>query len=118
MTQHTDPDGNTVQLGPVGQTVVFENDHVRVWDITLDPGANQPWHHHENPYLVIAIEAADNRIDALAGGDPRLVREEAGGVVYRDPGEIHMLTNHGTTRYTSRLVELKDLGENLAETRA
>jgi beta-alanine degradation protein BauB len=107
---HTDPEGNPVELGPVGQEVVFENDHVRVWEITLEPGANQPWHHHENPYLVIALEAADNRIDALAGGQPRLVREEVGGVVYREPGEIHMLTNHGPTRYRSRLVELKVVG--------
>jgi hypothetical protein len=109
----TAPDGTPVTLGPVGQEVVFENDQVRVWEITLEPGQNQPWHHHLNPYLVIALEAADNRIDALAGGDPRLVHEQIGGVVYREPGEVHMLTNRGTTRYRSRLVELKCLGENL-----
>ncbi|MGP4029900.1 hypothetical protein [Actinomadura sp. 3N407] len=107
-----DPDGNRIALGPVGQEVVFENDEVRVWEITLEPGARQTWHQHENPYLVIALEAADNRIDSIAGGEPRLVHEEVGGVVYREPGEIHMLTNRGTTRYRSRLVELKCLGEN------
>ncbi|MFC4472242.1 hypothetical protein ACFPH6_48550 [Streptomyces xiangluensis] len=112
MTSAFAPDGSEVQLAPVGQEIVFENAHVRVWEITLEPGAHQPWHQHLNPYLVIALEAADNRIDALAGGDPRLVHEPAGGVVYREPGEIHMLTNRGTTRYRSRLVELKDLGEN------
>ncbi|KXK63985.1 hypothetical protein E1091_03900 [Micromonospora fluostatini] len=109
----TAPDGSSVPLGAVGQEVVFENEQVRVWEITLEPGEQQPWHHHLNPYLVIALEAADNRIDALAGGDPRLVHEQVGGVVYREPGEIHMLTNHGTSRYRSRLVELKCLGENL-----
>ncbi|GAB2934979.1 hypothetical protein GCM10027280_23570 [Micromonospora polyrhachis] len=109
----TAPDGTEVKLGAVGQQVVFENDEVRVWEITLEPGEQQPWHHHLNPYLVIALEAADNRIDALAGGDPRLVHESVGGVVYRAPGEVHMLTNNGTTRYRSRLVELKCLGENL-----
>ncbi|MER5702432.1 MULTISPECIES: cupin [Micromonospora] len=109
----TAPDGSQVELGAVGQRVVFENDQVRVWEISLEPGEQQPWHHHLNPYLVIALAAADNRIDALAGGDPRLVHEAVGGVVYRAPGEVHMLTNHGTTRYHSRLVELKCLGENL-----
>jgi predicted metal-dependent enzyme (double-stranded beta helix superfamily) len=107
------PDGSSVPLGPVGQEVVFENDQVRVWEITLEPGEQQPWHHHHNPYVVIALEAADNRIDALAGGEPRLVHEPVGGVVYREPGEVHMLTNHGGSRYRSRLVELKYLGENL-----
>ncbi|MEW2113695.1 hypothetical protein AB0945_00590 [Streptomyces sp. NPDC005474] len=108
----TAPDGTQVVLGDVGQEIVFENDQVRVWEITLDPGGQQTWHQHLNPYLVIALEAADNRIDALAGGDPRLVHEPSGGVVYREPGEIHKLTNRGTTRYRSRLVELKYLGEN------
>ncbi|MGC4806202.1 cupin [Micromonospora sp. DT233] len=110
----TAPDGSQVQLGAVGQRVVFENEQVRVWEISLEPGERQPWHHHLNPYLVIALSAADNRIDALAGGDPRLVHEAVGGVVYREPGEVHMLTNDGDTRYHSRLVELKCLGENLA----
>ncbi|HEX6970089.1 MAG TPA: cupin [Micromonosporaceae bacterium] len=106
------PDGRQIDLGPVGQRIVFENDQVRVWEIDLGPGESQPWHHHRNPYLVIALEAGDNRIDALVGGEPRLVHEPVGGVVYREPGEIHMLTNRGGTRYRSRLVELKCLGEN------
>lgn len=108
----TAPDGTQVALGSVGQEIVFENDQVRVWEIALDPGEEQTWHQHLNPYLVIALEAADNRIDALAGGDPRLVHEPTGGVVYREPGEVHKLTNRGTTRYRSRLIELKYLGEN------
>lgn len=110
----TRSDGSEVKLGAVGQEIVFENDEVRVWEITLEPGEEQPWHQHHNPYLVIALEAADNRIDALTGGEPRLVHEPVGGVVYREPGETHMLTNRGQTRYTSRLVELKCLGENLS----
>jgi ABC-type cobalamin/Fe3+-siderophores transport system ATPase subunit len=70
------------------------------------PGESQTWHRHENPYLVLALEAADNRIDPAGGGEPRFVREEAGGVVCRPAGEVHMLTNHETTTYRSRLVEL------------
>ncbi|MGH3505305.1 MAG: cupin domain-containing protein [Nocardioidaceae bacterium] len=112
-----DRDGNPISLAPVGQELLFENDHVRVWEIMLDAGASQPWHRHRNPYLVIGLEAADNRIDSIEGGEPRLVREEAGSVVYREPGEVHMLTNHGTTRYRSHLVELKCLGEQRSEGR-
>ncbi|NRQ32821.1 hypothetical protein HII36_13360 [Nonomuraea sp. NN258] len=100
-----------VALGPVGQEIVFENEHVRVWEVTLEPGAAQPWHQHTHPYLVIALEAADNRIDQSNGGPPRLVHEPVGGVVYRPAGEVHMLTNQGGTRYRCRLVELKHLGE-------
>ena len=103
----TGADGHAVMLAPVGQEIVFENPQVRVWEITLEPGANQPWHQHHNPYVVIALEAADNRIDPIDGGEPRYVHEAVGGVVYREPGEVHMLTNNGDTTYRSRLVELK-----------
>ncbi|SNR57091.1 hypothetical protein [Actinomadura mexicana] len=109
------PDGSEVTLGKVGQRVVFENASVRVWDIVLEPGEQQTWHRHGNPYLVIALAAADNRIDPLDGGEPRLVHEPFGGVVYRLPGEVHMLTNRGNTRYHSRLVELKTAGEDAAD---
>ncbi len=101
------PDGSVVELVPVGQRVLLENEHTRVWEVSLDPGEGQPWHRHDHPYLVLAIEPGDNRIDALDGA-VRHVHEPVGGVVYRDPGEVHRLTNIGTTHYRSRLVELLD----------
>lgn len=103
----TAPDGSPVVLGPVGQRIIFENEHVRVWEIILEPGEQQPWHRHRDPYLVVALAAADNRIDPFDGSQPRLVHEPLGGVVYREPGETHMLTNRGATRYHSRLIEMK-----------
>jgi quercetin dioxygenase-like cupin family protein len=103
----TASDGSEVVLGEVGQRVVLENDQVRVWEIVLEPGEQQPWHQHQNPYVVVALAPADNRIDPLDGGAPRLVHEPIGGVVFREPGEVHMLTNRGATRYHARLIELK-----------
>jgi beta-alanine degradation protein BauB len=103
-------DVREIQLGPVGQQVVFENEHVRVWEITLAPGESQAWHRHENPYLVLALAGARNRIDPIDGGEPRRVEEEPGGVVFRAAGEVHMLTNEGETIYRSRLVELLTTG--------
>jgi quercetin dioxygenase-like cupin family protein len=106
------PNGDEVVLADVGQEVVFENDHLRVWEIILEPGQQQDWHRHDHPYLVIALEPGDNRIDPISGGDPRLVHEPAGGVVFREPGEVHKLTNRGTTRYRSRLIELREAERN------
>lgn len=107
----TAPDGTEVVLGEVGQQIVFENDHVRVWDVALDPGEEQGWHRHHHPYLVIALADGDNRITPLDGSEPRDVHEAAGRVVFRDWPDAHKLTNRGETRYQSRLVELKVLGE-------
>lgn len=101
------PDGTPLTLVPVGQNVLVDNENARVWEVMLDPGESHPWHRHEHPYLVLAIEQGDNRIEAL-DGTLREVHEAVGGVVYREPGEVHRLTNVGSTRYRSRLVELKD----------
>lgn len=105
------PDGVEVTLGEIGHEVVFENEHVRVWEVRLEPGEVQPWHLHHHPYLVVAIEEAENRMDFLDGSQPREMLETVGRVVFREPGKVHMLTNAGKTRYLSRLVELKCLGE-------
>ncbi len=108
----TDASGAEVVLGDIGTEVVFENDHVRVWEVRLEPGDHQPWHLHHNPYLVIAIEGAVNRMDFFDGDESRIMDETVGRVVYREAGKIHNLTNQGETRYVNRLIELKDLGEN------
>ncbi|WP_319463706.1 cupin [Micromonospora sp. RTP1Z1] len=95
-----------LELGPVGQEIVYENDRVRVWHIRLEPGEQQPLHRHDHPYLVVAIEGAKNVVQTVDG--TRIDADEpTGGVVYRDPGAVHILTNVGDTTYLARLVELK-----------
>lgn len=109
---HEEPEQVDVELGDIGTSVVFENEHVRVWEVRLEPGETQTWHKHHHPYLIVGIEGADNRMDFLDGSEPRHMQETPGRVVFRDAGKVHMLTNEGTTRYVNRLVELKALDEN------
>ena len=109
----TAPDGSEVQLGEVGTSIVLENEHVRVWEVRLEPGETQAWHLHHHPYLVIAIEPANNRMDFLDGDPPREMDETVGRVVYREAGKVHMLTNRGQTRYVNRLIELKSVDETV-----
>jgi predicted metal-dependent enzyme (double-stranded beta helix superfamily) len=103
------PNGEEIVLGEIGDRVVFENEHLRVWEVLLDPGGEQPWHRHHHPYLIVPLEAAENRITTLADGSIRDVSEEVGAVVFRPSGDVHKLNNRGETRYRSRLIELKDL---------
>jgi hypothetical protein len=42
-----------------------------------------------------------------AAGERIDVDEETGGVVFREPGATHTLTNIGDTTYVARIVELK-----------
>lgn len=108
----TAPDGGEVELGEIGTAVVFENEHVRIWEVRLEPGETQTWHKHHHPYMIVGIEGADNRMDFLDGSESRHMQETPGRVVFRDAGKVHMLTNEGTTRYVNRLIELKMLDEN------
>jgi quercetin dioxygenase-like cupin family protein len=94
------------ELASVGQHVVFENDRVRVWHIALAPGETQPLHHHDLPYLVIAVQGARNLIRTVDGNQIP-ADEPTGGVVFRTPGATHTLTNTGDTTYMARIVELK-----------
>ena len=93
-------------LAEVGQEILLENDRVRVWHITLQPGETQPLHHHGLPYVVVAVQGARNVIRTEAG-DRIEADEQTGGVVFREPGATHTLTNDGDTVYVARIIELK-----------
>jgi quercetin dioxygenase-like cupin family protein len=103
------PDGAEVELGPVGREILLENEHIRVWEVRLEPGEVQEWHLHQHPYLIIGLEAAENLMEYLDGGEARHLSEHRGRVVYREAGGVHKLTNVGQTPYVNRLIELKHL---------
>ncbi|WP_225753245.1 hypothetical protein [Actinotalea sp. Marseille-Q4924] len=109
------PDGTEVVLVGVGSSVVLDSPRVRVWDVHLPPHGRHPWHLHHNPYVVLSIDGSTGRMDWLDGSEPRHIREYTGGAVFRPVSPVHRLTETGGKRYRNRLVELKDLGENLAE---
>lgn len=110
----TSPSGERIVLGEIGQTVLLDNSRVRIWEVVLEPGEFQPWHLHHNPYLVLNLESSPCHMDWLNGDPPRYLEETVGGVVFRPPSPVHMLTNDGDKTYRNRLVELKDLGEEAA----
>src|SRR4029079_16208504 len=46
---------DTRVLGPMGDEVVFENDRVRIWELTLPPGADSNIHQHELDYILVIL---------------------------------------------------------------
>ena len=95
----------------IGNRVLFENEHVRVWENVIEPGEESPVHRHGHDYLIIDIE-----------GD-RLIHNPIADAHYErteydvNPGFIPMLMpggttetaiNNGTRRYHGILVELLD----------
>lgn len=94
------------QYGPVGSRILFENDLVRVWEISLEPGEHLPLHYHALPYLVVTIEAAHVRVIEYYGQVYDLI-DAPGDVTFREAGQVHELQNISPSRYVNRLIEIK-----------
>lgn len=96
----------------IGERVLFENEHVRVWENVIEAGQESPVHRHDHDYLIIDIE-----------GD-RLIHNPLEGAHYTGPTEYEVrpglieallpggttetAINSGSARYRSILVELLD----------
>jgi uncharacterized RmlC-like cupin family protein len=94
------------KLGPIGDTVIFENDVIRVWALKLQPGGMQDWHQHDLPYLVVPITAGHN-VMYFADGRERPTTETPGDALWREPGIPHKLVNTSNHEYQNVLVEFK-----------
>jgi quercetin dioxygenase-like cupin family protein len=96
-------------LGPIGDRILCENEHVRVWSVSLAPGARQPWHQHLLPYLIVPLTPGKNEM-RFADGKVRLTEEQPGEVLWREPGIPHELVNISDWHYRNVLVEIKAAG--------
>ena len=101
------------QLGDVGSRVLFENDRVRVWEMTLAPGERSAVHRHDLDYLLVFF--AGDRIRVEPEPDTAGPYREAmefdvpiGRAFFVDRGGIETAVNAGTEPYRELLIELKD----------
>ena len=96
-----------VKLGEVGDKILFENEHIRVWEVRLEPGQTIDFHIHYHPYLVISLGGATNEIETIFGVKS-LTHEPIGSFVFmNEMRPVHRLTNKSNVVYLSRLIELK-----------
>ena len=96
-----------ISLGEIGQRIVLENEHVRVWEIRLEPGETIDFHIHYHPYLVISLGGGENEIETVFGKHIT-TDEPLGSTVFIDEMRaVHRLTNRAKVPYVSRLIELK-----------
>jgi quercetin dioxygenase-like cupin family protein len=93
-------------MADVGTKLLFENERVKVWEFTLQPGQAIGLHTHTHDYLILPIETST--VQVTRPGQPVEVRDYAAGtVIWRDKGETHDAKNVGVHRYHQLLVELK-----------
>lgn len=96
-----------VALGEVGQRVLLENEHVRVWEIRLEPGETIDFHIHYHPYLVVSLGGGENEIETIFGRHIKTDEPLGSTVFINEMRAVHRLTNRAKVPYLSRLIELK-----------
>jgi len=93
----------------VGTKLLGENERVRVWEISLDPGERHLFHCHRTSYFWVAHTGARVRV-AFPDGTHHDYEHEAGEVTYLEipNGEqnVQDLTNTGDTPLHITTVEL------------
>jgi hypothetical protein len=86
----------------VAQSVLFENDRVRVWDDRARPGEKKPLHVHRRPYVTVVVDGARAENIAEDGSVLRQFDElKPGQAHYVGPVElplVHALHNTGHHR--------------------
>ncbi len=98
-----------IALGEVGQRVVLENEHVRIWEIRLEPGQTIDFHIHHHPYVVISLGGGENDIETIFGQHIKAEEPMGSTVFINEMRAVHRLTNRASIAYLSRLIELKHI---------
>jgi quercetin dioxygenase-like cupin family protein len=91
---------------PANFKLLLENDHVRVLQYTLLPGALDHWHTHP-PRVGYVLSGAKIRVTE-ADGSTHDYDEKTGDTYWGDFSPLHDTLNIGTTPYIALLVEVKD----------
>jgi hypothetical protein len=60
-----DPAFDAVVAAPKHHKVIFENEQIRVLEVTLEPNDEEPIHHHRWPSVFVFDQAATARRDSL-----------------------------------------------------
>jgi hypothetical protein len=98
-----------VRLGEIGHRIVFENEHVRIWEVRLEPGETIDFHIHHHPYIILSLGGGHCEIETIFG-EKIMTYEPLGNTVFMNEARpVHRLTNRAAVTYLSRLIELKHL---------
>ena len=92
---------------PITRTPVLENERVRVYRVSLEPGQSTSMHTHLLPGLGVAITAGEVEIVTEGKAKPDRLKLPAGDVRWRAGAATHSIKNVGKTRFEAVDIELK-----------
>jgi beta-alanine degradation protein BauB len=83
----------------------FENEFVRIWDVTVPAGEATLWHAHRNDNVVVTLGDASLRIENATAA-PAESQWKFGQVRFAKATYIHRAINIGTTPFHNLTIEL------------
>jgi quercetin dioxygenase-like cupin family protein len=83
----------------------FENEFVRIWDVTVPAGDATLWHTHRNDNVVVTLIGAKLRLEKV-GAPTADVEWKTGDVNFGKASYTHRAMNVGTTPFHNFTIEL------------
>ncbi len=83
----------------------FENEFVRIWDVTVPANDATLWHAHRNDNVVVVFGDVNLRIETV-GRDPVETQWKFGEVKFAKATYVHRAMNVGTTSFHNLTIEL------------
>jgi quercetin dioxygenase-like cupin family protein len=102
------PESDALSAAPQHHKVLFENDEVRVLEVTVPPGVREPLHAHRYPSVLYYVSAA--HLKEYSPGVPVVDRglKNDGDVIFLPVGPQHQMENLETSKLLKAIrVELK-----------
>ncbi len=108
---------DAVAAAPNNHRVVFENEKVRVLEVTIKPGEKEPFHEHPLFSVMTIITGAPLRITQATLEDGKLVTGKTIEVgkdnfqpppLWMPPQGLHSAENVGSVAFLAYRIELKD----------
>ncbi len=89
--------------------LVFENDRIKAWSLTLEPGQSTPQHTHQSDESVVCLESSKLRLTVPGPDSDGQTLQPKNSEVFMSKvkGVTHILTKAGLTRYKQISIELK-----------
>ena len=101
------PPAPSIPKEPIVRTPVLENERVRAFEVTLEPGQSTSMHTHVLPGLAIALTSGDIEVTTEGKNKTDRLNLPLGDLRWRAGAVTHTIKNVGKSRFSAVDIELK-----------
>ncbi|PYS35298.1 MAG: hypothetical protein DMF75_04075 [Acidobacteria bacterium] len=101
------PPAPSIPKEPIVRAPVLENERVRAFEVTLEPGQSTSMHTHALPGLAIALTPGDLEVITQGKNKPDRLNLPLGDLRWRAGAVTHTIKNVGKSRFEAVDIELK-----------